>query len=155
MNELINQRVILLVEDNPDDEVLTLRALRKSNIRNPIFVVRDGAEAVDYIFAQGKHADRDPHIQLQVVLLDIHLPKMDGLAVLRRIREDERTRLLPVVMLTSSNEERDLDGSYELGVNSYVRKPVGVTEFFEAVRQLGMYWLVLNEPSPRAMRGTG
>lgn len=154
MNEF-NQRVILLVEDNQDDEVLTLRALRKSNIRNPIAVVRDGAEAVDYIFAQGVHAGRDPHIQLQVVLLDIHLPKMDGLAVLRRIREDERTRLLPVVMLTSSNEEQDLDGCYELGVNSYVRKPVGVTDFFEAVRQLGMYWLVLNEPAPRALRGAG
>jgi CheY-like chemotaxis protein len=154
MNEF-NQRVILLVEDNQDDEVLTLRALRKSNIRNPIVVVRDGSEAVDYIFAQGVHAGRDPHIQLQVVLLDIHLPKMDGLAVLRRIREDARTRLLPVVMLTSSNEEQDLDGSYELGVNSYVRKPVGVTDFFEAVRQLGMYWLVLNEPAPRALRGAG
>lgn len=154
MNEF-NQRVILLVEDNQDDEVLTLRALRKSNIRNPIVVVRDGSEAVDYIFAQGVHAGRDPHIQLQVVLLDIHLPKMDGLAVLRRIREDERTRLLPVVMLTSSNEEQDLDGCYELGVNSYVRKPVGVTDFFEAVRQLGMYWLILNEPAPRALRGAG
>lgn len=154
MNEF-NQRVILLVEDNQDDEVLTLRALRKSNIRNPIVVVRDGSEAVDYIFAQGVHAGRDPHVQLQVVLLDIHLPKMDGLAVLRRIREDERTRLLPVVMLTSSNEEQDLDGCYELGVNSYVRKPVGVTDFFEAVRQLGMYWLILNEPAPRALRGAG
>ncbi|WP_224363041.1 response regulator [Hyalangium versicolor] len=148
-------RVILLVEDNPDDELLTLRALRKSNIRNPIVVVRDGAEAIDYIFVEGTHANRDPYIQIQVILLDIHLPKLDGLAVLSRIREDERTRKLPVVMLTSSNEERDLEGSYELGVNSYVRKPVGVTEFFEAVRQLGMYWLVLNEPAPRAMRGTG
>jgi CheY-like chemotaxis protein len=154
MND-IHQRVILLVEDNPDDEVLTLRALRKSNIRNPIVVVRDGAEAVDYIFTQGVHAGRDPNIQLQVILLDIHLPKLDGLAVLRRIRENETTRLLPVVMLTSSNEDRDLSGSYELGVNSYVRKPVGVTEFFEAVRQLGMYWLILNEPSPRTMRGGG
>ncbi|MDY7230281.1 response regulator [Hyalangium rubrum] len=154
MNE-INQRVILLVEDNPDDEVLTLRALRKSNIRNPITVVRDGAEALDYIFIRGAHAGRDPSIQLQVILLDIHLPKVDGLTVLRRIRESEHTRLLPVVMLTSSNEERDLDGSYELGVNSYVRKPVGVTDFFEAVRQLGMYWLILNEPLPRNTRGAG
>jgi CheY-like chemotaxis protein len=154
MND-IHQRVILLVEDNPDDELLTLRALRKSNIRNPIFVVRDGAEAIDYIFLQGAHAGRDPNIQLQVILLDIHLPKLDGLAVLRRIREDEATRLLPVVMLTSSNEDRDLSGSYELGVNSYVRKPVGVTDFFEAVRQLGIYWLILNEPSPRHLRGAG
>jgi CheY-like chemotaxis protein len=154
MND-IHQRVILLVEDNPDDEVLTLRALRKSNIRNPIVVVRDGAEALDYIFVQGAHAGRDPTIQLQVILLDIHLPKLDGLSVLRRIREDESTRMLPVVMLTSSNEDRDLSGSYELGVNSYVRKPVGVTDFFEAVRQLGMYWLILNEPSPRTPRGAG
>jgi CheY-like chemotaxis protein len=151
----IHQRVILLVEDNADDEVLTLRALRKSNIRNPIAVARDGAEALDYIFVRGVHAGRDPHIQLQVVLLDMHLPKLDGLAVLRHIRENERTRLLPVVMLTSSNEEQDLQGSYQLGVNSYVRKPVGVTEFFDAVRQLGVYWLVLNAPSPRAVRGVG
>ena len=148
MNEL-NQRVILLVEDNQDDEVLTLRALRKSNIRNPIVVARDGAEALEYLFAQGAHAGRDINVQPQVVLLDLHLPKLDGLAVLQRIREDERTRMLPVVMLTSSNEERDLMGSYLLGVNSYVRKPVDVTAFFDAIRQLGMYWLVLNEPSPR------
>lgn len=148
-----NQRVILLVEDNPDDELLTLRAFRKSNIRNPVVVVRDGAEALDYLFARGAHAGRDPNVLPQVVLLDIHLPKLDGLAVLRHIREDERTRLLPVVMLTSSNEERDLSGSYELGVNSYVRKPVDVTAFFDAVRQLGMYWLLINEPSPRAPRG--
>jgi CheY-like chemotaxis protein len=154
MNE-IHQRVILLVEDNSDDEVLTLRALRKSKLRNPIVVVRDGAEALDYIFVRGVHAGRDPHIQLQVVLLDIHLPKLDGLSVLRHIRDDERTRMLPVVMLTSSNEDQDLDGSYELGVNSYVRKPVGVSEFFDAVQQLGMYWLVLNEPSPRSLRGAG
>jgi CheY-like chemotaxis protein len=148
MNEL-NERVILLVEDNQDDEVLTLRALRKSNIRNPIVVVRDGAAALDYLFGQGAHAGRDMNIQPQVVLLDLHLPKLDGLAVLQRIREDERTKMLPVVMLTSSNEEKDLMGSYLLGVNSYVRKPVDVTAFFEAIRQLGMYWIVLNEPSPR------
>ncbi len=148
MNEF-DQRVILLVEDNPDDELLTLRAFRKSNIRNPVIVVRDGAEALDYLFARGEHSGRDVNIQPQVVLLDLHLPKLDGLAVLRHIREDERTRMLPVVMLTSSNEEQDLTGSYRLGVNSYVRKPVDVSAFFEAVRQLGVYWLVLNEPSPR------
>lgn len=145
-----DQRPILLVEDNQDDEVLTLRAFRKSNIRNPVVVARDGAEALDYLFARGAYQGRDMSIQPQVVLLDMHLPKMDGLAVLRHIRQDERTRLLPVVMLTSSNEERDLTGSYQLGVNSYVRKPVDVTSFFEAVRQLGMYWLLLNELPARA-----
>ena len=145
-----DQRVILLVEDNQDDEVLTLRAFRKLNIHNPIVVVRDGAEALDYLFAQGAHATRDPSIQPQVVLLDLHLPKLDGLEVLKHIRSDERTKLLPVVMLTSSNEERDLTGSYQLGVNSYVRKPVDVTSFFEAIRQLGMYWLLLNETSQRS-----
>lgn len=145
-----DQRPILLVEDNPDDEVLTLRAFRKSNIRNPVVVARDGAEALDYLFGRNAYAGRDLSIQPQVILLDVHLPKLDGLEVLRHIREDERTRQLPVVMLTSSNEERDLSGSYQLGVNSYVRKPVDVASFFEAVRQLGMYWLVLNETSSRA-----
>ena len=150
MNEF-DQRPILLVEDNQDDEVLTLRAFRKSNIRNPVVVARDGAEALDYLFGRNAYASRDLSIMPQVVLLDVHLPKLDGLEVLRHIREDERTRSLPVVMLTSSNEERDLSGSYQLGVNSYVRKPVDVTSFFEAVRQLGMYWLVLNElPSAAA-----
>lgn len=145
-----DQRPILLVEDNQDDEVLTLRAFKKSNIRNPVIVARDGAEALDYLFGRNAYAGRDMSIQPQVVLLDVHLPKLDGLEVLRHIREDERTRLLPVVMLTSSNEERDMSGSYQLGVNSYVRKPVDVTSFFEAVRQLGMYWLVLNETSSRS-----
>lgn len=145
-----DQRPILLVEDNQDDEVLTLRAFKKSNIRNPVVVARDGAEALDYLFGRNAYAGRDMSIQPQVVLLDVHLPKLDGLEVLRHIREDERTRLLPVVMLTSSNEERDMSGSYQLGVNSYVRKPVDVTSFFEAVRQLGMYWLVLNETSSRS-----
>jgi CheY-like chemotaxis protein len=145
-----NERPILLVEDNQDDEVLTLRAFRKLNIRKPIVVARDGAEALDYLFGRGAYQGRDMSIQPQVVLLDMHLPKLDGLAVLRHIRQDERTRLLPVVMLTSSNEERDVTGSYQLGVNSYVRKPVDVTSFFEAVRQLGMYWLLLNEIPPRA-----
>jgi CheY-like chemotaxis protein len=145
-----DQRPILLVEDNQDDEVLTLRAFRKLNIRNPIVVTRDGAEALDYLFGRGAYQGRDMSIQPQVVLLDMHLPKLDGLAVLRHIRQDERTRLLPVVMLTSSNEERDLTGSYQLGVNSYVRKPVDVTSFFEAVRQVGVYWLLLNEIAPQA-----
>jgi CheY-like chemotaxis protein len=152
MND-IDQRIILLVEDNQDDEVLTLRAFKKINIRNPVVVVRDGAEALDYLFGRGAYAGRDVSIQPQVVLLDVHLPKLDGLAVLRHIREDERTRQLPVVMLTSSNQERDLARSYELGVNSYVRKPVDVTSFFEAVRQLGMYWLVLNETPQRPRVG--
>jgi CheY-like chemotaxis protein len=148
MND-IDKRVILLVEDNQDDEVLTLRAFRKINIRNPVVVTRDGAEALDYLFGRGAWEGRDVSILPQVILLDVHLPKLDGLEVLRQIRTHERTRLLPVVMLTSSNEERDLTGSYQLGVNSYVRKPVDVSSFFEAVRQLGMYWLVLNEASPR------
>jgi CheY-like chemotaxis protein len=145
-----SQRVILLVEDNADDELMTLRAFRKSNIRNPVVVVRDGAEAIDYLFIQGRHADRDPAIRPQIILLDLHLPRIDGLEVLRRIRAHEQTRTLPVVILTSSKEERDLVEGYQLGVNSFVHKPVDVTAFFEAVRQLGMYWLVLNEmPSPR------
>ena len=148
MNDF-HQRTILLVEDNSDDEVLTLRAFRKINIRNPVVVVRDGAAALDYLFARGVYQGRDVSERPQVVLLDVHLPKLDGVAVLRQIREDERTRTLPVVMLTSSNEERDLSGCYQLGVNSYVRKPVDVASFFEAVRQLGVYWLLLNEPSPR------
>jgi CheY-like chemotaxis protein len=147
----VHQRIILLVEDNPDDELLTLRALRKSNFHNPVTVVRDGAEALEYLFVQGRHADRDPEIRPQVILLDLHLPRLDGLEVLRRLRAHERTRTLPVVVLTSSKEERDLVESYQLGVNSFVHKPVDVTAFFDAVRQLGMYWLVLNElPPPRS-----
>lgn len=145
-----SQRIILLVEDNADDELMTLRAFRKSNIHNPVVVVRDGAEAIDYLFIQGKHANRNPDIRPQVILLDLHLPRIDGLEVLRRIRAHEQTRTVPVVVLTSSKEERDLVDSYQLGVNSFVHKPVDVTSFFEAVRQLGMYWLVLNEmPLPR------
>ncbi|WP_434383911.1 response regulator [Melittangium boletus] len=148
----VSQRVILLVEDNPDDELLTLRALRRGNMHNPVVVVRDGAEALDYLFVQGRHAERDPDIRPQVVLLDLHLPRLDGLEVLRRLRAHARTRTLPVVVLTSSKEERDLVESYQLGVNSFVHKPVDVTAFFEAVRQLGMYWLVLNElPPPRSV----
>jgi two-component system, response regulator len=141
--------MILLVEDNPDDEALTLRALKKNNIGNKLAVVRDGAEALEFIFCTGVYTDRDRNDSPQVILLDINLPKVDGLEVLRRIRADENTRLLPVVILTSSKEEQDMIKSYKLGANSYVRKPVDFNEFIEAVRQLGLYWLVLNEAPPR------
>ncbi len=140
---------ILLVEDNPDDELLTLRALKNANVTNEIVVARDGAEALDYIFGTGACAERGP-LAPAIVLLDIKLPKLDGLEVLERIRGDERTRLLPVVMLTSSDEERDVVRSYELGVNSYVRKPVEFGAFSEAVKRLGLYWLLLNEPPPQS-----
>jgi two-component system response regulator len=139
-------KVILLVEDNPDDEALTLRALRKNNIENRVVVARDGAEALDFLFCTGIYADRDPHDMPHIILLDLKLPKVDGLEVLRRLRADERTRLLPIVILTSSNEEQDLMEGYKIGANSYVRKPVDFNQFVEAVRQLGLYWLVLNEP---------
>lgn len=144
----MNHKMILLVEDNPDDEALTLRALKKSNIANEIFVVRDGAEALDYLFGTGAHAGRDPLDLPQVTLLDLKLPKVDGLEVLRRIRADPRTRMLPVVILTSSKEDQDLISAYSIGVNSYVRKPVDFNQFVEAIGQLGLYWLVLNEPPP-------
>lgn len=136
---------ILLVEDNPDDEVLTLHALRKNNIGNKIYVARDGAEALDFLFCQNQYADRDPREMPQLILLDIKLPKLDGLEVLRRIREDERTSLLPVVILTSSKEQQDLVEAYRNRANSYMRKPVDFTQFAESVRQLGLYWLVLNQ----------
>ena len=146
---------ILLVEDNPNDEALTLRALKKANIQNDIVVAHDGIEALDYLFATGAHAGRDPSLMPEVVLLDIKLPKMDGLEVMRRIRADERTKLLPVVILTSSNEETDLVRGYTLGCNSYIRKPVDFGAFAEAVRQLGLYWLVLNEtPAYKVERST-
>jgi two-component system response regulator len=145
----MNDKVILLVEDNPDDEALTLRALKKNNILNEVVVAHDGAEALDYLFGTGTHAGRNPSHLPQVVLLDLKLPKVDGLEVLRRIRADERTKLLPVVVLTSSKEEQDLLKSYSLHANSYVRKPVDFTQFTEAVRQLGLYWLVLNEAPPQ------
>lgn len=141
--------VILLVEDNADDEALTLRALQKHHLANAVVVARDGEEALEFLFAKGRHAGRDPVAQRpQVVLLDLKLPKVDGLEVLRRIRADERTRLTPVVVLTSSNEQRDIVQAYGLGTNSYVRKPVNFNEFMEAVGQLGLYWLLVNESPP-------
>ena len=139
---------ILLVEDNADDEELTLRALKKNNITNEVVVVRDGAEALDYLFATGNYSGRDTSILPQVVLLDLKLPKVDGLEVLARLRSDKRTKLLPVVILTSSIEEQDLLRGYDLGANSYVRKPVDFGQFTEAVRHLGLYWLLLNERPP-------
>lgn len=144
-----NPKVILLVEDNPDDEELTLRALRKNHISNEVVVARDGVEALDYLFGTGTYAGRDQNHWPEVVLLDLKLPKIDGLEVLRRIRADEGTKLLPVVMLTSSVEEHDLAQCYATGVNSYVRKPVNFVEFMEVVKQLGLYWLVVNNPPPR------
>jgi two-component system, response regulator len=140
--------VILLVEDDAKDEALTRRALSKSRIRNELVVVRDGAQALDYLFAQNDYAARDPAELPAVILLDLKLPKIDGLEVLRRVRTDARTRLLPVVILTSSNEEQDRLQGYTLGANSYVRKPVEFIEFADAVQQLGLYWLLLNESPP-------
>jgi two-component system, response regulator len=145
----MEEKMILLVEDNPDDEALTMRALKKHNIGNKVFVVRDGAEALDFLFCTGKYSDRDPNDTPQVTLLDLKLPKIDGLEVLRRLRADKRTQLLPIVILTSSNEEQDLIEGYKNGANSYVRKPVDFNEFLEAVRELGLYWLVLNYAPPR------
>jgi two-component system response regulator len=141
-------KVILLVEDNPNDEALTLRALKKANIMNRVDVARDGAEALDYLFATGMHAGRGLGDLPELVLLDLNLPKLGGLDVLRRIRADERTQLLPVVILTSSKEDRDLIAGYTSGANSYVVKPVDFVQFAAAVRQLGLYWLVLNERAP-------
>ena len=141
-------RPILLIEDNPDDEALAVRALRKRNIGNPIVVCHDGAEALEYVFGTGKYEGRNPADFPVVTMLDLKLPKVDGLAVLQRIRADERTRLMPVVILTSSNQEADIVRSYELGANSYVRKPVEFGQFVEAVSQLCVYWSLLNEPPP-------
>ncbi len=145
----MDHKTILLVEDNINDEMLTLRAFKKNNIVNQVKVVRDGVEALDYLFASGKYAGRDPDDTPELVLLDLKLPKMNGLQVLRRLRADSKTRLLPVVVLTSSDEDQDVIDSYHLGANSYVRKPVDFAQFTEAVRQVGLYWLVLNVAPPQ------
>ena len=145
----MSSNVILLVEDNPDDEALTVRALKKNKIINEIVVAHDGIQALDYLFGEGAHAGRDTTAMPQVILLDLKLPKLDGLGVLRRLRADDRTRLLPSVILTSSNEETDRINGYGLGANSYVRKPVDFDAFVAAAAQLGLYWLVLNQPPPR------
>jgi len=141
-------KVILLVEDNPDDVELTLHALKKNKITNEIVVAEDGKEALDYLFGEGVHADRDASKTPILILLDINLPKLNGIEVLKRIKSDERTRLIPTVILTSSNEEQDLVNGYRLGANSYIRKPVDFNQFADAIRQIGLYWLVLNEPPP-------
>lgn len=146
-------RPILLIEDNPDDEALTLRALQKNNIKNDVVIARDGVEALDYLFGTGSHAGRDTRLMPHVILLDLKLPKVSGFEVLKALRSDSRTKLLPVVILTSSNEERDRIEGYGLGANSYVRKPVEFGSFIEAVRHLGLYWLILNESAPAAKSG--
>jgi len=141
----MENRHILLVEDNPDDVKLTLRALDKNRIANKVEVAWDGVEALDYLFGTGKFSGRDTDIKPQVILLDLKMPRMDGLEVLKRIRSDERTKLLPVVILTTSKDDRDRVESYKLGANSYIQKPVNFDQFVEAVQQLGLYWLILNE----------
>ncbi len=148
----MEEKIILLVEDNPDDVELTLRAFKKCNIANEVVVARDGVEALDYLFGTGAYAGRDLSVMPAVVLLDLKLPRIDGLEVLRRLRADERTRFLPVVVLTSSNEDQDVVNSYQLGANSYIRKPVDFIQFIEAARQLGIYWLLLNEAPPKGKR---
>lgn len=144
----MTNKVILLVEDNPDDEALTLRALKKNNILNEVVVARDGVEALDYLFGEGSYAGRDLNRMPEVTLLDLKLPKIDGLEVLKRMRSDPRTKLLPVIILTSSVRDQDVAESYGLGANSYIRKPVNFEQFTETVRQLGLYWLLLNVSPP-------
>lgn len=141
-------KVLLLVEDNPHDEALTLRAFRMANLSNPVVVVRDGIEALDWLWRQGAYADRDPQQRAAVILLDLKLPKIDGAEVLRRLRADERTRLIPVVILTTSTEDSDVVRSYASGANSYLRKPVDFSQFMNTVAQLGVYWLAVNELAP-------
>ena len=142
------EKMILLVEDNPNDEELTLRALRKANIANEVAIARDGQEALDFLFATGKYAGREPTTMPAVVLLDLKLPKLDGIDVLQRIRADPRTKLVPVVVLTSSSEDEDMVRSYQSGANSYVRKPIEFSAFANAVTQLGMYWVLINQIPP-------
>jgi len=145
----MKEKAILLVEDNPDDIALTIRAFRKSNIMNDIVQAHDGSEALDYLFGRGQYTGRDLDVMPTLILLDLKMPKVDGLEVLKQLRANERTRLLPVVILTTSKEDQDIIDGYALGANSYVRKPVDFNQFVEAVRQLGLYWFVLNEPLPR------
>jgi two-component system, response regulator len=147
----MRNKVILLVENNPDDELLALRALKKNNLINEVVVAHDGVEALDYLFGVGEYAGRDTDIMPQLILLDLKLPRIDGLEVLRRLRADGRTRLLPVVILTSSREQQDMLDGYGLGANSYVRKPVNFEQFVGAVEQLKLYWLSLNEAPPRSI----
>jgi CheY-like chemotaxis protein len=142
------EKTIMLVEDNPDDEELTLRALRKASIANDVFVARDGQEALDFLFGTGRHAGREPLTMPAVVLLDLKLPKLDGIDVLQRMRADPRTKLVPVVVLTSSSEDEDMLRSYQSGANSYVRKPIEFSDFAHAVTQLGMYWMLINQTPP-------
>ncbi len=144
----MDDKVILLVEDNPDDEALTLRALKKNNIKNEVVVAKDGAEALDYLFGTGAYTGRDLNLMPQVILLDLKLPKVDGFEVLRRLRATDKTKFLPVVILTTSNEDQDRIKGYGLGANSFVRKPVEFDKFIEAIGQLGLYWLILNESAP-------
>ncbi len=145
---MTQKNVLLLVEDNPDDEELTLLAFEQSQIANEVVVARDGVEALDYLFGTGLYADRDMSIMPALILLDLQLPRINGLEVLQRMRADNRTKLLPVAIMTTSNEEQDLINSYRLGCNSYIRKPVDYDQFVTAVQQLGVYWLLLNEPPP-------
>jgi two-component system response regulator len=149
----LEKKMILLVEDNPDDVALTLRAFKRSNIANEVVVTRDGVEALDFLFGTGSYAGRDVSVQPEVVLLDLKLPKMDGFEVLKRLRADPRTRMLPVVILTSSREQQDMIQGYDLGANSYVRKPMEFEKFVDAVLHLGLYWLIINEHPPAPSRG--
>ena len=144
----MKEKIILLVEDNPDDITLTLRALKKNSILNEVVVAKDGVEALDYLFGTGIYAGRDTSVMPVVTLLDLKLPKIDGFEVLKRVRSNERTKLIPIVILTSSKEDDDIINGYSLGANSYIRKPVDFEQFTEAIRELGLYWILINEPPP-------